>query len=332
MSLGASDAGSPQSHPSSVTAVLRQIVEGQPSDPSLDEGVLATLDRNDLLGEWLGLLPGEALREQRWRGQFRRIQFGAMQLAATGATVSSTLQDGGVPHVVYKGVATTALLGHDWHRRQSADVDVLVSRSRLEGALSVLADAGWEVVDGYHVPNRLRSYAYCELSLDRAGILVDLHWRVNASPLVLRIPTETLIESAVDTSLGSSTVPTLNHEHAALVIAVHGTRELWCKGKFILDLARAVSVLDPEYLRRLAVDAGAEKALAIGCAALFALAPNAVPDALRPGTKASRRWQEMRQASPNPLTRRVLKARSRDSLASGLDDLARSIVGQVVPT
>ena len=154
--------------------------------------MLAILDRNDLLGEWLGL-PRRGLARTTVAGPVWRIQFGAMQLAGHWRHgIQHAAGRRSAPRGLVKGVATTAPLGHDWHRRQSADVDVLVSRSRLEDAPSVLADEGWKVVDGYHVPNRLRSYACCELSLDRAGILVDLHWRVNASPLVLRIPTETL--------------------------------------------------------------------------------------------------------------------------------------------
>lgn len=331
MNVDASRLDSADAAPTSAMgAVFRQIVEGRESDPDTDATVLQILDRNDLLGEWLGLLPTESLTEPQWRGQLRRIQVGAMQLAATSATVSGILGNAGVPHVVYKGVATTALLGHDWHRRQSGDVDVLVCRKHLEDALEVLGEADWRVKDGYHVPNRLRSWVYCELSLEGAGVIVDLHWRINASPRALQIPTETLIESAVDTCLGSATVPTLNTEHSALVAAVHGSRELWFKGKFILDLARAVSVLDPESLRRQARDVGAEKALAIGCAALFELVPSAVPEVLRPGSEVTRLWREMSHAKLNPLTRRVLKARSVDSYASGLDDLARSIVRQVV--
>jgi hypothetical protein len=113
---------------------------------------------------------------------------------------------------------------------------------------------------------------------------------------------------------------------------VHGGREFWSQAKWLLDLARAVSVVDPQDLRERAREAGAEKSLAIGCAALFDMASSAVPPALRPGSDAMRMWRAMRRRPMTPLRRRAIKTRAADSAMAGLDALARSAVGQVVPT
>lgn len=311
-------------------ALFRQILEQRPSDPDIDRSGLHTLAQHGLLGEWLGLLPADRRTESPWRDQLRAVQLTAMRLAATSGSVSALLQQAGVPHVVYKGVACAAVLGAPWELRQSADVDVLTPRADLARALEALGRSGWVVHEDFHLPNGVRSWAYCELTLVGPGVALDLHWRLNASPLELRTSVAELIGSAVEVAVGQSRMRTLNPEHTALVTAVHGTREFWWQAKWLLDLARCFKVVDPRALRRSARDAGAEKSLAIGCAALFDVAPDSVPAALRPGPEVMKLWRAMSQRPMSSLRSRTVKTRSAESLTSGLDTLARSVVRQVV--
>ena len=311
-------------------ALFRQIVEQCPSDPDIDPSALDELSLHGVLGEWLGLLPADCRAEPPWRDQLRAVQLVAMRLAGTGAAVSAVLSQAGIPHVIYKGVATAALLGAPWNLRQSADVDILTPHRDLTRALAALGQAGWEVHDDFHVPNRVRGWAYCELTLVGPGTPLDLHWRLNASPLELRTSVDELIDAGVEVAVGQSRMRTLSPEHTALVTAVHGTREFWWQAKWLLDLARCFRVVDPWALRRSAPGVGAEKALAIGCAALFEVAPDSVPPALQPGPEVIELWQAMSQRPLSPLRSRTVKTRSAESLASGLDTLARSVVRQVV--
>lgn len=311
-------------------ALFRQILEQRPSDPDIDRSTLDTLSQHGLAGEWLGLLPADRRSEPPWRDQLRGVQLTAMRLAATSGSVSALLQQAGIGHAVYKGVATAAALGAPWNLRQSADVDILIQRSDLARALEALGRAGWTVHEDFHVPNGVRTWAYCELTLVGPGVALDLHWRLNASPLELRTSVAELIGSGMEVAVGQSRMRTLNPEHSALVTAVHGTREFWWQAKWLLDLARCFMVVDPRALRRSARNAGAEKSLAIGCAALFDMAPDSVPAALRPGPEVMELWQAMSQRPMTSLRSRTVKTRSAESLTAGLDTLARSVVRQVV--
>lgn len=316
--------------PTLPAALFRQILEQRPSDPDIDRSTLDTLSQHGLLGEWLGLLPADRRAEPPWRDQLRAVQLTAMRLAATGASASASLHRAGIPHVVYKGVATAAVLGAPWNLRQSADVDILTPHSDLARALEALGRDGWAVHDDFHVPNGVRAWAYCELTLIGPGVALDLHWRVNASPLELRTSVAELIGAGVDVAVGQSRMRTLNPEHTALVTAVHGSREFWWQAKWLLDLSRCIRVVDPRLLRRSARNAGAQKSLAIGCAALFDVAPDSVPPALRPGPEAMELWQAMSRRPLSSLQNRTVKTRAAESLTSGLDTLARSVVRQLV--
>jgi hypothetical protein len=307
---------------------FRGILHGRPSDPDTDQAVLRTLNLHGLYGEWLGLLPAESLT-RRWRDDLRAVHLTAMRVAASSATASQALTAADIPHVVYKGVAMAAQMGVDWRLRQSGDVDVLVPPESIPAALAALRDVGWD--GGSQAPGRTHFWAGCEVTLTGAAVEVDLHWRPNVSPLALHIPVADLIRDGETIPLGGTTLPTLSAEHSALVTITHGGRSMWWMGKWILDLARTVASVDPAMLRRRAAQAGAQKSLALGCAALVELDPASVPPVLRPGPGASALWGQMSRRPISVFGRGFLKSRSADSLRAEVDAFSRLAVQRLLP-
>jgi hypothetical protein len=167
--------------------------------------------------------------------------------------------------------------------------------------------------------------------LKGAAVEVDLHWRPNVSPLALHILVTDLIRDGETISLGGTTLPTLSAEHSALVTITHGGRSMWWMGKWILDLARTVASADPAMLRRRAAQAGAQKSLALGCAALVELDPDSVPPVLQPGPGATALWGQMSRRPISVFGRGLLKSRSADSLPAEVDAFSRLAVQRLLP-
>lgn len=309
--------------------VFGQILHAEPSDPSTDQAVLHALKLHGLYGEWLALLPPESMT-RRWRDDLRAVQVAATGVAATSATASRALAAAGIPHVVYKGVAMAAQMGFDWRLRRSADVDVLVPPEHIGSALDALRDVGWAQEEDAGVPSPAQFWAGCEITLKGPAFEIDLHWRPNVSPLALRIPVEELISRREEVVVAGARVPTLNADCSALVTVAHGGRSMWFMGKWILDLARTLASTDPAELRRRAGQVGAQKSLALGCAALTELDQGAVPAALQPSAKVMNLWQQMRSRPISLLRRGVLKSRSADSVGSELDAFSRLVVQRLL--
>lgn len=110
---------------------------------------------------------------------------------ATLRDLRSHLDDAGLVHLVYKGVANRERLYSKSALRPAADIDLLVAPSDRDKAIGVLIAAGFVL----HVKPANVSH---EVNLQRGAATVDLHWDI-LRPGRTRVPmVEQLLASRVD--------------------------------------------------------------------------------------------------------------------------------------
>ncbi|WP_183096216.1 nucleotidyltransferase family protein, partial [Nocardioides stalactiti] len=118
----------------------------------------------------------------RLRAQRDAERRAALDLIRLTSYVDSLLAD--VPHLHLKGVALATLSTGDPTARGGGDVDVVVDPGRLDDAAAALVADGWKVRPTYTSDQEAWAWRYQrwgahEMAFDRAGLTVDLHWRLD---------------------------------------------------------------------------------------------------------------------------------------------------------
>ena len=170
----------------------------------------------------------------------------SMQIVSTANRVASLLSEAGVAALVYKGPALAVQTTGSWRGRGSADVDILIAPDTTTAANGALLGAGLTRRDGLTgPPSRMLKFRDCERAYVGLAATVDLHWRVEATPSSLRIPFEELWVRRESLDIEGLRVDCPSKVDALLMTAVHGTKERWARGRWVLDAVRQVEQLDP---------------------------------------------------------------------------------------
>lgn len=173
----------------------------------------------------------------------------------------------GVRAVAYKGPALAAA-AYGQLARPLQDLDVLVTRSALGAARSVLAAEGYRLDLKTH---RLFAALPAVARVDQfhppaAGLLtVELHVAVTPWALAARFETETLASRAVEIVAGGAPLLTLAPEDHRLVVAAHATVHGWSFLRHVSDLDGLIGAgVDWALVLARAREARVERMLAVG--------------------------------------------------------------------
>ena len=147
-------------------------------------------------------------------------------------------------------------------------MDVLVAPQDIGRAVGALTATGSRrdhefcpPTDSPLFPPILRSQM--ELVLWHRSRQVDLHWRLDVARSGLSWQFEELVEAAEWVPVGSTTIPTLNRQHAAIFNAAHGARDAWSQLRGLVDQVRLVQDLDEAALRAEAWRVGAGRRMEV---------------------------------------------------------------------
>lgn len=276
-----------------------------PADPALIERVDPTRLR-DLAGAH-GLLPllGRFLARFGAAGAPLRAALRAEALAGSREALALTaellsvvrgMEGEGVPVVAYKGPALAVQAFGDPSLRRYADLDLVVPRAALEGAVAALQRLGFAqepfasarqraavLRDGHH------------LALHRGGVVVELHWRFSKRVFGFREELEGVWERRETVPVAGAAVPVLARGDHLLALAIHASKGTWSALEWTLAmavLARGVPAGEWEALARRARAWGCVRALQVSfllAEELFATpAPAALWAHLPPGAAARR--------------------------------------------
>jgi hypothetical protein len=175
----------------------------------------------------------------------RRFEAELFSAAADGLAAARQARDlqvrfaaAGIRAVTYKGPALAAA-AYGQLARPLQDLDVLVTRSALTPARSILA------ADGYRLDlksHRLFAVLPAAARVDQfhppaAGLLtVELHVAITPWALAARFDTEALVSRAVEVVAGGTPLLTFAPEDHLLVVAAHATAHGWSFLRHVSDL------------------------------------------------------------------------------------------------
>ena len=166
-------------------------------------------------------------------------------------TVSFKFSESGIRHVVIKGATLAVLSGRGMTERGGGDVDILVLQRDIPAAHALLLREGFLPLAAF-IPKvgfawRFWAFRDRELSYQKDGIFVDLHWKVSKNA-GLTPNTLVQLERSVPIELGRKHVPSLYAGDALVSAAVHNYLDFCQNLRGILDvvfLARNTSLVIP---------------------------------------------------------------------------------------
>ncbi len=161
------------------------------------------------------------------------------------ARLSSLLTGAGVAHLCLKGPALAVQTSGSALGRGGGDVDLLVAPESVVDAHRLLVADGWRLREANRVDPGTWAWrhvlrAFNELSYDGPGGTVDLHWRLDPSPVVLPGFDE-VWQRRVEVDLAGAKVATLAPSDALAHSCLHAAKDghRWLRS--LVDVRRLVA-------------------------------------------------------------------------------------------
>ncbi len=189
----------------------------------------------------------------------------------------------GIAVVVLKGPALAESLYPDPALRPCSDLDLMVRKQDVPGALRVLTREGYKL-DAHlaRLPLHTLLGLHSELLLRQEHTApVDLQWDIGLADCPFRFDTEILWRSLSPSRIGEREVLALSPESLMLFLCVHGARHLWSRLQWLGDVARLARARpDWDVILDLGTEAGCGTPLFLGLLLAQELLKAPVPEAI----------------------------------------------------
>ena len=194
-----------------------------------------------------GSVPEAAMAQLR--RTHHEVAQNSLQLTQELLSVLSLLDDHGIDAIPYRGPVLADLAYGDIGHRQFSDIDLLVRREQLVVAAEVLESRGYERDFELASTTELtdaQTTAYCLFSRDHpfyrpaSNTMVELHWRVLDRRLPTQIELDTVWDRRSVATIAGQEVPVLSAEDRLLMASVHGTRHVWERLEWLVDIAELI--------------------------------------------------------------------------------------------
>lgn len=200
--------------------------------------------------------------------------------------------------VPYKGVVLAALAYGDGTLREFSDNDLMIRRDDLPLVQTLLHAEGYRpefsLTAAQHAAY-LRS-RHSLVFVDDRGSVVDVHWAVQPRYFSFALDVSAIWRTRAAVSLAGHEVHTFSAEHLLLILAVHGTKHLWGRLKWIADIAWLVAagrIRDWEAMLDHATAVGARRMVLLGLWLAGELLDVELPPAIQAGLRADSAVQRL---------------------------------------
>jgi hypothetical protein len=188
-------------------------------------------------------VPRPALAElERDAAAQRRKSF---LLAAELALLARRLAAAGISLLPLKGPLLSARLFGDVSARPLTDLDLLVRPADLEAAHGVLCSEGYAPRSEVLRTHRSLTQRFCHEAQywhPEKKVLVELHWTIHSWT---DAATDALWASSRPATLSGAPIRELDDAHLLAMLSDHGAHHVWCRLKWLLDVAVLLKNLGP---------------------------------------------------------------------------------------
>jgi len=186
----------------------------------------------------------------------------ALKLLKDLKDVVSALQKEGVQSIALKGVLLAARVYPSLNLREGGDIDLLIRKNDFEMAQKVLTRLGYAHSNCLKNTPGLSLEGSAVFTSAETGTTIDLHWRLLES-WYPSISENEIWSQQAKFSFASFEFNLLRPEHELIYLCQHGTKHMWCRLSWIIDLC--------QFIRKTPIDWSTCLQIAERCRALNAL-------------------------------------------------------------
>jgi len=227
----------------------------------------------------------EPLRE-RFDGRYRFQTRYTILKCAELLTLLRLAETAGIPLYAFKGPVLAQIAYGDLTLRQFSDLDLLIRREDFRAFASLLQERGYrphyplDAIPGDKALFEMNND--CPFYDEERLLSVEMHWDLFRN---IALPTSRIApwEAGRTVTVNGRPVATMSHETHLLYHALHGSKHLWEKMLWIVDIdrfIRAVPTLDWDALLARARELGALKMFLLGPALAQRLFETPLPAAV----------------------------------------------------
>ena len=192
-----------------------------------------------------------------------------LMLSAELAKILTLLENLGIDTRALKGPVLAETLYGNIAMRSFSDLDLLISPHDLLRTKNVLEASGYSLTSTLHWPCDSACFRArgCQLSFERSGVSIDLHWRLMPGRLPEPFDENQAWPGRLGVPVGGGRAWTLSREHMLLFLCVHGAQHLWMRLGWICDVARMIQIeteMDWTYLFAQASQTRSKRMLSLG--------------------------------------------------------------------
>jgi hypothetical protein len=172
--------------------------------------------------------------------------------------------------IPFKGPTLTALAYGDLGLREFTDLDMLIARRDFMKAQELLIALGYQpeiLLNASQASSFAEACNVMAFHHEEKSILVELHWELSPKYLPFSPDPERLRERLIPSHPGGQTVMTLSPEDLLVFLCAHGSKHIWEKLIWIVDVAGLInrhSDLDWRGIYDLAARQRCERVLFLG--------------------------------------------------------------------
>ena len=229
------------------------------------------------------LLPENA--RLRLQSAFNQNSILSLRNAAELIRVLECFQQNRIDALPFKGVVLAVASYGDLAARPAGDLDILIHYRDLLRATALLRAQGYKLITKVLADGTPEATDYFEYHFERPSdnMVIELRWRLELTQPRFRrdLGLDWAWRNRSTALLAGAQVPDMDPETRLIVLAMHGSKHIWSRLIWILDVAQAISAspnLDWHRAQTEARQQGLWKPLAIGVLLAHHFSACAVPE------------------------------------------------------
>jgi hypothetical protein len=166
-----------------------------------------------------------------------------MTMTAELLKIMNLLEENGIPALAIKGPVLSQMIHGDVTQRQYADLDILVQQEDMWSIGQLLARNGY-VFD--HPLKFIKNKTLLKIAKDitfsneKQNVHIEVHWRLFSGKLFAKSNLKLFHENPVACDINKHPVATLDTDILLLYLLLHGSKHLWERIEWIVDVDRLI--------------------------------------------------------------------------------------------
>lgn len=186
-----------------------------------------------------GSVPAEIM--EVFKDAFIRNVSWSLTMTAELLSILEEMERRDIVVVPYKGPVLSSQIYGNLSLRQSSDLDILVRRTAVEEARSVLIDQGYVPSVMLHGANHdFQVESRYSERFDRPGSVVELHWAFTNKDIAFPLSLDELMPRLEVHHVSSRPIRVFSPEDTLLILCVHGAKHGWGRLEWICGIAELI--------------------------------------------------------------------------------------------